>query len=433
MGKAIGWWYTPVAGLYHDTWYSPATGVYHHLRVFRGVVEIIYLDNAATTFPKPECVYKAVDDFNRNSAVNAGRGSYAAARDASQMILDVKAQILELCNANDIASVFMAPSTTIALNQIINGQRWQEGANAYVTLYEHNSVMRPIMLMRERYGINIRVIPHVKGDLSIDLEKTEAMFEKYPPSFVAVNACSNVTGYILPAREIFGLAKRYGAFTLLDAAQAFGLIELDFATLNADAVAYAGHKTLYSTFGTAGAVLRDGVELDAFLAGGNGIKSMELTMPESIPEKLEAGSMDTPAIAGLAASLAWLKTVDVLGHEKELMARLIDGLSQIPEIKLYKAPGGMENQGSVMSFNLGDVNANAVGQILDDEHDIAVRVGHHCVSALHPYLKDLDNRGTVRVSVGYFNTNEDIDALIEAVRKMDIKKLKAIRVRREAC
>ena len=349
------------------------------------------------------------------------------------MILDVKAQILELCNATDAASVFMAPSTTIALNQIIGGQRWQEGANAYVTMYEHNSVMRPLMLMRERFGINIRLIPHVKGDLSIDLEKTEAMFEKFPPDFVAVTACSNVTGYILPAQQIFDLAKQHGAFTLLDAAQAFGLIGLDFATLNADAIAFAGHKTLYSTFGAAGAVLRNGVDLDVFLAGGNGIKSMELTMPESIPEKLEAGSMDTPAIAGLAASLAWLKTVDVLGHEKELMERLIDGLSQIPEVKLYKAPGGMENQGSVVSFNLGDVNANAVGQILDDKHDIAVRVGHHCVSALHPYLKDLDNRGTVRVSVGYFNTEDDIDALVEAVRQMDIKELKAIRVRREAC
>ena len=433
MGKAIGWWYTPVAGLYHDTWYSPATGVYHHLRVFRGVVEIIYLDNAATTFPKPECVYEAVDAFNRNSAVNAGRGVYASAREASELILDVKAQLLELCNATQAASVFMAPSTTIALNQIICGQRWQEGANAYVTMYEHNSVMRPLMLMRDRYGVNVRLIPHVKGSLAIDLEKTEAMFEKFPPNFVAVNACSNVTGYILPAQQVFDLAKRYDAFTLLDAAQAFGLIDLNFATLNADAIAYAGHKTLYSTFGTAGAVLRNGVDLDVFLAGGNGIKSLELTMPESIPEKLEAGSIDTPAVAGLAASLGWLKTVDVLGHEKKLMEYLIDGLAELPEIKLYKAPGGMENQGSVVSFNLGDVNANAIGQILDDKHDIAVRVGHHCVSALHPYLKSLENRGTVRVSVGYFNTKDDIDALLDAMRQMDIKALKAVRVRREAC
>lgn len=378
-------------------------------------------------------MYAAVDEFNRNSAVNAGRGLYSAARTASQLIVDAKTQILDMCDATDAASVFMAPSATIALNQIINGQRWQEGANAYVTLYEHNSVMRPVMLMRERYGINIRLIPHVKGSLAVDLEKTAAMFEKHPPSFVAVNACSNVTGYVLPAREIFDLAKRYGAFTLLDAAQAFGLFDLDFATLNADAIVFAGHKTLYSTFGVAGAVLANDADLDVFLAGGNGIKSMELTMPESIPEKLEAGSMDTPAVAGLNASLAWLKTVDVLGHEKELMERLINGLSEIPELKLYKAPGGMENQGSVVSFNLGDVNANAIGQILDDDYDIAVRTGHHCVSALHPYLKDLDNRGTVRVSVGYFNTADDIDTLVEAVRQMDIQKLKAVRIRWESC
>ena len=358
---------------------------------------------------------------------------YAAAREAGQLILDVKAQILELCNATNAASVFMAPSTTIALNQIINGQRWQEGANVYVTLYEHNSVMRPLMLMRERYGINIRLIPHVKGTLAVDLEKTAEMFAKYPPSFVAVTACSNVTGYILPARQIFELAKRYGAFTLMDAAQAFGLIDLDFATLNADAIAYAGHKTLYSTFGTAGAVLGKDVDLDVFLAGGNGIKSMDLVMPETIPEKLEAGSMDTPAIAGLHASLEWLKTVDVLSHEKKLMERLINGLSEIPEMILYKAPGGLENQGSVLSFNLGDVNAGAIGQILDEKNDIAVRAGHHCVSALHPYLKDLDNRGTVRVSVGYFNTEEDIDCLVEAVRRMNVQELKAVKIRWENC
>ena len=394
---------------------------------------MIYLDNAATTFPKPECVYAAVDDFNRNKAVNAGRGVYTAAREASEMIVNVKAELLALCNASDGASVFLAPSTTIALNQIINGQRWQEGDNVYVTIYEHNSVMRPLTLVRERYGINFRLIPHVKGTLAIDLEKTEAMFEKYPPRFVAVNACSNVTGYILPAREIFDLAKRYDAFTLMDAAQAFGLIPLDFATLGADAIVFAGHKTLYSTFGIAGAVLRDGVDLDVFLAGGNGIKSMELVMPEDIPEKLECGSMDTPAIAGLAASLAWLKTVDVLSHEKRLMEYLIDGLAEIPEMKLYKAPGGMENQGSVVSFNLGVVNANAIGQLLDDRHDIAVRVGHHCAPAIHPYLKDLDNRGTVRVSVGYFNTKDDIDCLLEALRNTSIAELTAIRVRREAC
>ena len=287
--------------------------------------------------------------------------------------------------------------------------------------------------MKERFGINFRVIPHVKGTLAIDLEKTAEMFEKYPPTFVAATACSNVTGYILPVREIFGLAKRYDAFTLLDAAQAFGLIPLDFATLNADAIAFAGHKTLYSTFGIAGAVLRDGVDLEEFLVGGNGIKSMELTMPETIPEKLECGSMDTPAIAGLAASLEWLKTVDVLTHEKALMEYLIDGLSEIPEMKLYKAPGGMEMQGSVVSFNLGVVNANAIGQLLDDKHDIAVRVGHHCAPAIHPYLKDLDNRGTVRVSVGDFNTKDDIDCLLEALRNTSIAELTAIRVRREAC
>ena len=156
-------------------------------------------------------------------------------------------------------------------------------------------------------------------------------------------------------------------------------------------------------------------------------------MPQTIPERLETGSMDTPAIAGLHASLEWLKTVDVLGHERALMERLIDGLGQIPQIKLYTAPGGMANQGGVMSFNLGDVSCSAVGQVLDEKHDIAVRAGHHCVSALQAYLKDIDNRGTVRVSLGYFNTADDIDALVDAVSQMDIQQMKSFRIRWESC
>ncbi len=387
---------------------------------------MVYLDNAATTYPKPECVYDAVDRYNRCSAVNAGRSAYRKAIEANEMIRDTKAELLRLCNAEKDAVVVLAPSATVALNQIIHGQKWDSGKNAYVSFYEHNSVMRPLARARELHGFQIRAIPHHREDLSLDLEATRAMFEKYQPDFVVLSAVSNVTGYILPAGEVFAMAKEYGAFTVLDAAQAMGFLPLDFKKLHADAIVFAGHKTLYSTFGAAGFLLRSGAQLDVFLTGGNGIKSTVLKMPDTAPEKYEAGSPDTPAIAGLQAALQWRKTVDIYQHEKELMAYLIAGLESIPEVTVYKAPGGIDRQGGVVSFNLADLSCSVVGVILNTEHDIAVRTGHHCAPTIHAYLKDMRCNGTVRVSISYFTTKEDIDKLLSAVRGIDLVKARTI-------
>jgi selenocysteine lyase/cysteine desulfurase len=299
---------------------------------------MVYLDNAATTYPKPECVYDAVDHYNRCSAVNAGRSVYRIAIEATEMIRNTKMELLRLCNAEKEAAVVIAPSATVALNQIIHGQNWNSAKNAYVSFYEHNSVMRPLARARELHGFQIRAIPHRKEDLSLDLEATQRMFEKHRPDFVVLSAVSNVTGYILPAREIFAMAKEYGAFTVLDAAQAMGFLPMDFKELQADAIVFAGHKTLYATFGAAGFLLRNGAPLEVFLTGGNGIKSTVLKMPDKAPEKFEAGSPDTPAIAGLQAALQWLKTVDIYHHEKELMAYLIAGLESIPGSPYTKPP-----------------------------------------------------------------------------------------------
>ncbi len=383
---------------------------------------MVYLDNAATSYPKPECVYDAVDRFNRYSAVNAGRSAYKKAIEATEMIRNTKTALLGLCNAENEAAVVFAPSATIALNQIIHGQKWNSEKNAYVSFYEHNSVLRPLARARELHGFQIRAIPHHKEDLSLDLEATRRMFEKHRPDFVVLSAVSNVTGYILPAGEIFTMAKEYGAFTVLDAAQAMGFLPMDFKELRADAIVFAGHKTLYATFGIAGFLLRSEAPLEVFLTGGNGIKSTVLKMPDKAPEKFEAGSPDTPAIAGLQAALQWLKTVDIYHQEKELMAYLIAGLESIPLLTIYKAPGGIAHQGGVVSVNLEELNCSVVGMILNEEHDIAVRTGNHCAAAIHAYLKDMKNNGTVRISISYFTTKEDIDKLIDAIRGIDLVK-----------
>lgn len=385
---------------------------------------MIYLDNAATTFPKPECVYEAVDHFHRTAAVNAGRGAYHASREATKMIRDVRSTLIGMVKGKNKTNVVFTPSATIAANQIIGGFAWTKDMTAYVSPYEHNAVLRPLEMLRRKVGFQVRQLP-LADDLSIDLEKTREMFEVDPPAFVCACAVSNVTGYILPAAEIFGLAKEYKAFTLMDAAQAFGFLKIDMKSSGADAIIFAGHKSLYSTFGIAGYFLRYGVELEEYLAGGNGVKSLELGMPGYAPERYEVGSMDTPAIASLQASLSWLDQDELLRKEGDQMERLITGLESIPKIRVYKAPETVR-QSNVVSFCIEGVESAIVGTVLDKKYDIAVRTGYHCAGLVHEHLADFENRGTVRVSIGAFTTDEDIDALLKALREMDPEKLKYI-------
>ena len=386
---------------------------------------MIYLDNGATTFPKPECVYDAVDRFNRTAAVNAGRGAYRAAREATEMIRRVKDRLISLADAREQAEVVLTPSVTIALNQIIWGQNWKGGMNVYISPYEHNAVSRPLELVRRRERVNVRLLP-LKEDLSVDLDETARMFRENPPDFVCCTAISNVTGYVLPAEEVLGMAKDYGAFTVLDAAQAMGLLRIRFARMHADCIAFAGHKTLYAPFGIAGFLIRSGADLREFITGGNGIRSTCLDMPSYMPEKMESASMDTPAIAGLDASLEWLKHHDTWKTEAELTGYLLPRLAEIPGVTVYPAPGGPERQAGVISFNVEGFRANEVAAILDREAGICVRAGHHCAAYIHDFLGDEKYDGTSRVSLGAFSTKKDLDVLLKTLRSIDRAQLKGI-------
>lgn len=395
---------------------------------------MIYLDNGATTFPKPEVVYEAMDRFARTGAVNAGRGAYASARAAGAMINNVKNMLTSLFDAREQAQVVLTPSVTIALNQIICGLDWNRESVAYVSPYEHNAVLRPLELLRRKIGFKVVELP-LRNDLSIDLEKTEELFAAEHPSFVAVTAVSNVTGYILPEREIFRLSRKYKAFNLLDASQAAGLIRLPFAYTMADAIAFAGHKTLYGPFGVAGFLIKNHAKLNVLLAGGTGTNSESLDMPKSLPGSMECGSKDTVAISGLEAALKWLPSISALEHERKLTSHFVEEAEKIPGVELYKAPGGMENQAGVISFGVEGFKAIEVAAILDAKYDIAVRAGHHCAAFIHKHLGSAKYAGTVRVSPGYFNTLEDIDVLLDALRNLDRSQLEGVAddVLRGAC
>lgn len=376
---------------------------------------MIYLDNAATTFPKSESVYRALDDANRNCAFNAGRGSYAKARLATELIDRTKKQIKELVNASSSCSVAFTPSITIAINQILQGIDFRNGDNVYFSSYEHNAVARTLHLIHNRVNINLIEIPINEKTLEIDIEKLKYEFSVNPPRCVCCTHISNVTGYVLPVGEIFECARRYGAITVLDTAQSLGVEKVDLAQMNVTFLAFAGHKSLYGPLGIGGFITNGKVKLDELMAGGTGSNSLILDMPAESPDRYEFASTNIVAVAGLSQALTEIDYGNLL-YEDKLLKKLIEGLSKIEDVELY-IPDSKSHR-NIVSFNLKNYKSQDLGMILDDDFGIAVRTGYHCAPFIHKWLKDDKNLGTVRVGIGKFNTEDDIDTLLDAVREI---------------
>lgn len=258
---------------------------------------MIYLDNAATSFPRPESVYAAMDHANRNFSVNAGRGGYKVAREASELIQNTKLEIAKLFHCNGLADVVFTPSITQAMNQIINGLNINHNTVIYISPYEHNAVARTVEAVRIKTGCEVCFLPLDEASLEIDLSKMKYLFHEKKPDVVISTVISNVTGYRLPVEKIFEEAKTYEALTIADAAQAAGLIKIEYALFHADILAFAGHKTLCGPFGIGGFVIRKGLALSHVLTGGTGSDSLNLKMPEESPGRYEAGSENIVAIA----------------------------------------------------------------------------------------------------------------------------------------
>ncbi|SEF45107.1 aminotransferase class V-fold PLP-dependent enzyme [Lachnospira multipara] len=377
---------------------------------------MIYLDNAATTFPKPESVYIAMDKANREHAVNAGRGSYRAAREANRIITETKQLLRDLIKVDINAAVVLAPSITIALNQIINGLDMRKGSVIYVSPYEHNAVARTVNKVALEKGIVVKEIPIDEQTLAIDLEKMKYEFSKDRPEFVFCTHVSNVTGYILPVQDIFAEAKKYGAITILDSAQSLGLIEIRASVINADIIAFAGHKTLYGPLGIGGFINISGIPLSTFITGGTGSDSLNLKMPDGAETHYEAASSNIVAIYGLYAALKTLNISENRSNEMMITRHLVKELNNIPRIKMFLP--NEENHTGIISFIFDGMSSADLGQILDEDFDIAVRTGYHCAPFIHKYLKDESSLGTVRVGIGKFTTMHDVDCLVSALKEL---------------
>ena len=380
---------------------------------------MIYLDNAATTFPKPEAVYAAVEDCQRHFAVNVGRGSYTLAGQAAKIVDETRRMMAKLVNAESSDQVVFTPSATIAANEVLLGLEWDCFKTVYVSPFEHNAIARPLYRICKENDIVIKEIPFDPVTQEWDEEETSRLFAVAPPDYIFLNQVSNVTGTILPIDKMTELAKRYGACVVVDGSQSVGLLEVNMETCPMDYLIFAGHKNLYASWGIGGFVKNTATPLKPVIVGGTGSDSLTLEMPWDKMTSFEAGSANIIAITSLHASLKWLfdTGIDTIADKKDrLIKYLIAGLENLP-VNLY-LPKNHKRPISVLSLNILGYLSDEVGMILNGDFDIAVRTGFHCAPYIHKFLGTEEGMGTVRVSIGFFNTKEDMDALLHAISEL---------------
>jgi cysteine desulfurase/selenocysteine lyase len=373
----------------------------------------VYLDNAATTFPKPEQVYRAMDNALREIGVGPGRGSHRRGLDANRLVFEAREEVAGLFSIRDSARVIFTHSATEALNLAINGLL-KPGDHVVSTTMEHNSMVRPLRMV-EKNGVEIT---RVSGDQSGLVESSHiAAAIRDNTRLVAVNHCSNVTGAIQPIGEIGDMTRKKGIWFLVDAAQSAGVIPIDVIAQNIDLLAVPGHKGLFGPLGTGFLFIAEGVDLRPLVVGGTGGFSTADEQPVTLPERFESGTMNTPGIAGLKAGVEFVRKTGVNAirmKEVKLVTQLHEGLRDIPGVVVY-SPRSKEIRGGMVSFTVKDLDSAEVGYRLDSDYDIAVRVGLHCAPEAHRTIGTFPD-GTIRVSPGYFNTERDIDMFLQALR-----------------
>lgn len=372
-----------------------------------------YFDNAATTYPKPNGVYDFMNSFYRDYGVNVSRGQYKESSIAANIVRETRDLVLNLFHANcDYETVF-TPSSTIAMNTILFGQKWNENDIVFITRFEHNAVLRTLEQIKRRYNIKIKYIEPDKNSLEYDLNAIKTQFIIDKPKLVVMNHASNSFGFIFPIEEVSKLARDVFAKTVIDMSQTAGLIDTTIVN-NFDYVIFAGHKTLYAPTGIAGFVLKKTDKITPFIYGGTGIDSANIDMPVNLPERLEAGSPNIMAIAGMNASLKWINEIGInaiFDKEKENFDKLLQILSKYNNIKTFVHPNF--KQVGIIASIFDTYPCENIGIVMS-EHDIAVRTGLHCAPDSHKFMGTYPS-GTVRFSVSYFTSDEDFKYLVEVL------------------
>lgn len=372
-----------------------------------------YFDNAATTYPKPECVYEEMDKFYRSSGANAGRGNYQLAQSAGALIGETRSMIQELCHC-PAKPVIFEPTATIALNIIIQGVIRNGAKNIYISPFEHNAVTRTLHHFEEEGEIKIRQLT-VSKEMQYDLERIRYQFDSMKPDFIITSHASNVFGLIAPVEDLFALAKHYNAVTLVDMAQTAGLVDLNVGLSTIDFAVFAGHKTIYGPTGISGFVMNPGIKIPPILFGGTGYESANQDMPESLPQKFEMGTLNISGIAGLHAALKWgkAKTIEAIWKkEQEYREKLVRLLEQYPFLHIVGNKPGNKYVG-IVSALIDGISSDSAGPIFD-RCNIAVRTGLQCAPIAHQFMGTYP-AGTIRFSVSYFTSENDFEELKKAL------------------
>lgn len=371
---------------------------------------MIYFDNAATTYPKPECMYEAMDYAQRNLAFNAGRGSYRKSKEAHDAIEECRRFLCEKANAK---SLIFTPSATHSLNMVTAGLSFDKDDIIYCSPYDHNAIVRTLYENARKYSFTIKQIP-LNDDLSIDIDSFKIACMKDKPKAIYCTHVSNVTGYILPIDKIGEIASKFNSLFIVDGAQAFGLVPVDLQDNSIDYYIFAGHKTLYGPFGIAGILCKDeNIKLEGSFYGGTGSDSLNVYMPVKGIIKYEPSSPNIVACYSLLESSKYTFENSILKHEIALYNYLYNELSKIDDVILYKCPSNAHT--GILSMNIKGYKSNEVADILENDFDIAVRSDYHCAPFIHKYLDSISYLGTVRISIGYFIKKKDIDDLLNAI------------------
>lgn len=375
----------------------------------------IYLDNAATSFPKPESVYQAVDDYQRRLGAASGRGAYTTAGESNRIVDQARKDLSRLLGAEEPNRIVFAFNGTDALNIAIQGLL-RPGDHVVTTAAEHNSVLRPLAALAKQ-GVDVTVVDVDRSGRVAPAAVNQA-FRSHTKLLILIHA-SNVTGTIQPVQECAEMARRQGIFTLLDAAQTAGHVAIDLETLPVDLLACPGHKGLLGPLGTGLLYLRPGLEqrLHPFRYGGTGTDSESEQQPAILPEMLESGNLNVAGIAGLGAGARWILDRGVTQVQTEmesLTAMMIEGLSRIEKVTLF-GPLAPNQQAGLISLRLENWAPADLANVLDTEFGIETRAGLHCAPRIHQRLGTVDTGGTLRASLSPLSTQADVALFIEAI------------------
>lgn len=373
----------------------------------------IYLDNGATSFPKPESVYTAMDSFMRKNGTSAGRGTYALARESEEMVYRTRKSLATLIGAPKARNIVLTGNVTESLNMVLKGFL-RYGDTVLTSSMEHNAMWRPLHALQQE--LNLKIITFSSTpDCGVDLQEIRELM-KQGISLVAMIHGSNVLGGILPVKEIAEIARERNIPVLVDAAQTTGAFPFSVTELDVDFLAFTGHKSLLGPMGTGGFYIRDGMELRTWKEGGTGTLSKSVFQPEHAPDRFEAGTLNLPGIAGIEAACDFINQtgVDAIRqHETDLMDELLKGLLNRGQVEVYGPQKATDRLGLV-SFNIKNENPYDVAKWMDEHAGIMVRAGLHCCPCAHQLAGTLET-GAIRASVGFFNTSSDIRNLLEAL------------------